>query len=474
MQMSELTSDGLKQASEAERDRAVRGLVVFAVLHAPLIFAVAAMLGADAWLLGGLSAGVTAVAALDYRLSRPRGRVTLSLALMAQPALILAAMTGHPWQVDVHMYFFALLALLSSMRDFRSIVAATLLVAAHHLVLNTVLPELIYPGGADLERTLIHAVVLLIEAAGVVYILIGGGRQERAAVAALARAETLAGEAHAAQTTAETALGSVETVLSQARVSAEVLKLEGDSLVHIADGLATQSRRQTESVQTASAAVEEVSASMSRMVENAGETGRIAATAAKGANECADIVGETLGVLNAIVTHVALIEEIVKRTDLLALNAAVEAARAGEHGRGFAVVATEVRKLAERSQDAAQQIGKLSGDAVNVSNKAKSVLSDMVREITRTSDLVRDMNAAVGEQRAGADQLADLIRGLAEATESNLGGVEQAVASLSKVSAEAQALERIVESDGKASKRPPAKPAESAKGDAGPDEALAA
>ncbi len=68
---------------------------------------------------------------------------------------------GHPWQIDMHMYFFAALACLVAYCDYRPILAGTVAVALHHLVLNFILPAAIYPGGADLGRVVLHAVILL-------------------------------------------------------------------------------------------------------------------------------------------------------------------------------------------------------------------------------------------------------------------------------------------------------------------------
>ena len=235
------------------------------------------------------------------------------------------------------------------------------------------------------------------------------------------------------------------TLASAAR-NAEAVASTSRELNETAVSISAGAQRQATSAQAASSTVEQMTANIRQSAENAAQTEKIAIQSADDARKSGEAVSNAVGVMKTIAERITIIQEIARQTDLLALNAAVEAARAGEHGKGFAVVASEVRKLAERSQRAASEIGTLSAETVEVSTEAGQMLDALVPNIQRTANLVQEISAATNEQSVGAEQINDAIRELDQVIQQNATDAKRAAQTTGSLTTHSEEMQRIVQS----------------------------
>ena len=241
------------------------------------------------------------------------------------------------------------------------------------------------------------------------------------------------------------AMGDMTTKLSEivsgVRASSSLVAAGSSRSAETAERLSSGSTEQAAASEQASAAIEEMTANIRQNADNASTTEKIAAQAAEHAGTTGAAVQQSTEAMRAIAEKIAVVQEIARQTDLLALNAAIEAARAGQHGKGFAVVASEVRKLAERSQSAAAEIGELSGRTLSVAEEAGARLERLVPDIRKTAELVSEISAACREQSIGIEQINQAITQLDQVTQANAGAANEMTATAEQLASEAGWLE---------------------------------
>ena len=241
-------------------------------------------------------------------------------------------------------------------------------------------------------------------------------------------------------------VGEVTRVLTSVRSAANALVAASSQVSSASQALSQGTTEQATSVQEITANLEQMNAIINQNATNSSETRQIAVKGAREAEEGGKAVQETVKAMHKIADRVSIIEEIARQTNLLALNAAIEAARAGDHGRGFSVVASEVRKLSERSQAAAKEIGELAKSSVSVAERSGTLLAELLPSIRKTSELVEEVAAGSNEQATGVQQINRAMSQVDSVTERSATAAEQLASTAEEMTVQAHALRDLVAS----------------------------
>jgi len=377
------------------------------------------------------------------------GLVALFVASLAVPA------GETSYQLDGHMYFFAVLAMLAAWVDWRALVAYAAVVAVHHLVLNFALPWAVFPNGADLGRVVFHALIVVAEV-GVLWwmteCLAGAFAASDAAVrdAEAAREEALSLQAHSrvldeAERSKQAAVGEriaafrrdiaakldgVGTKIREMRDSAQNLGKVAEETTSQAASVSDASETASSNVQMVASAAEELSSSITEISRQVEQTTGIVGKATENARTSNRKVASLAEAASRIGEVVTLIQAIAEQTNLLALNATIEAARAGEAGRGFAVVAAEVKELATQTSRATEEIGAQISAIQAETKGAVESIGAIAAIMDEVNSYTAAIAAAVGQQGSATEEISRNVAEAADGTgrvAANIGGVRESV-----------------------------------------------
>lgn len=351
-------------------------------------------------------------------------RQVTTAACLGQVMLLVYAYSGHPYQPDTHMYFFAVLAVLSGWLDWRIFVTGTVAIAAHHGGMSLLYSDGVFPGGNDIRRVGVHAAIVIVQALALSWIVINlsaaletsalerenatsarlvaeNTRQELATVTRQAETERRSMLTTVADEFERTIAGIARGVLSSIealRVAARQMTAGAMDVAAGASTAAESSQRVSSNVVAARRATEEMAASIEEIERQVVQSSLIVEATTHSAKEVAATVARLSANADDIDNIVGLISTIAGQTNLLALNASIEAARYGAAGGGFAVVAQEVKALAGETSRATANIQRQITAIRQSSSEALSAIDIMNEMIGSLNDVSTAVAAVVGQQ----------------------------------------------------------------------------
>lgn len=476
------------EENKTDQDGVKMALIVLAVM-APLPPLSAALIGNPVFGVGVFSLLFAVGAALCATKAPDFAKPVMAGVLLLQTMALTTSFAGHPWQIDTHMLYFAVLAVISVMYDVRVLFGAAAFIAVHHLGVGLAVPVLLYPDTSDgaIGHTLFHAAVVVLET-----IILALSIQQKHAIArevqaqsdevlelnkASQAAEQAAHEGKRAATEVMHLLAQhlnmlaeqdmsqtidrelptqyedlrivfntlVETlggVLQTATETSADFGISSKELSGAAEDLAQRTEVQSATLSNTAERLQELSKTLQETANGASQANETAAITQSSAQKNGDIVEQAVSAMQRITESsgeisniISLIEDIAFQTNLLALNAGVEAARAGESGLGFAVVASEVRALAQRTSEAASSVKQLIDKSAQevekgsgLVNAAGKALGDIVVQAADASAMIGTITESVNSQADVVQNLNQAVQSLDTATQHNAAMCEEMTA----------------------------------------------
>ncbi len=468
--------------------------------HLPIMLGLGIYLGSTTLVLSLIiSAGLAGVATCAVIMSPTTSatRCLVAASYVLQAAALVLLCSGHPWQIDMHMYFFAAIAISVATFDSKAILAAAGVTALHHLILNFIAPAWVFPGGTDLARVLLHAAIVVIQTTALLTLTyklhqaISTADEKSAEVLKAQQtleqedlqrqdmvqrlANALAGLAAGNLTTRlntefkggyeklrtdfNSSLQSLEQMISEVIEQIASISLNSEEISQASNTLSSRTENQAASLEETAAALDEITVTVETTAKGSREANELVSATHDHAKKSGEVVKDAVKAMGEIETSsaqianvVSVIDEIAFQTNLLALNAGVEAARAGDAGKGFAVVATEVRTLAQRSSEAAQEIKTIISNSLQQVEKGVDLVGQTGREldgileqVSSFSSLIADINTATVEQATALGEVNSAMNQMNQMTQHNAAMAEETTAACYSLSTAAGQLSEIVQ-----------------------------
>ncbi len=262
--------------------------------------------------------------------------------------------------------------------------------------------------------------------------------------AALDKAAARSDEIGSAVRATKTTLATLSDIVVRIASAAEQVAGGAEELSRTAEGISSGATEQAAGIEQLSSSTEELASSARQNADSSQGADSLAKRVGAEAEGSGSSVRETVGHMRDIAGRIVIVEEIARQTNMLALNAAIEAARAGEAGKGFAVVASEVRKLAERSADAAREITQLASLSVSRAEEAGGRIEGLLPDIRKTADLAEEIAMATREQSAGSDQIAKAVTQLDSIVQQNSAASEELASTSEELASQASLLQEAI------------------------------
>lgn len=237
---------------------------------------------------------------------------------------------------------------------------------------------------------------------------------------------------------------NLRSILFQIRTNTDKLVVASQQLKSSSEQLSQGANEQASSIEEVLSTMEQISVNIQENTENSKLAHKVSFKASDRISKVSAITNKSVEASQNIANKISVISDIAFQTNILALNAAVEAARAGESGRGFAVVAAEVRKLAERSKIASEDIIRLTNESLNLSNETTAGMLKAIPDIENTAKLVERITASSLQQSNGTDHVNDAIQQLNSVTQQNASSSEELASSAAELENLAQQLQESV------------------------------